>query len=183
MERDQFFSNLFNENSEQAQFSREQNQLAFEERIIKRLFSECGVKVRSWGMFVNQCREITGRQNLNFVWFNSSFAFPAFLCGRRFYGKQAKRLKEASLKDLLAPPAKNNLLRMLTREVEKQEFSSQASFAFTFPVVQTMFCIHNMHDLEDDGTRTLLRFRTGADILCLESTRSFFRSVGGSWFE
>lgn len=43
MERDQFFSNLFSENNEQAQATRAQNQLAFEERIIKRVFFECGV--------------------------------------------------------------------------------------------------------------------------------------------
>jgi len=183
MERDQFFSNLFSENNEQAQATRAQNQLAFEERIIKRVFFECGISVRSWGVFVKNCQEITGKQNLNFSWFNSSFRFPAFLCGHRFYGRQASRLKRASIKDIIAAPAKNNLLKMLLREVEKQELPETASFAFTFPVVQTMFCIHNMHELEDRGTRTLIRFRTENDIFCLESVRSFCNAVGNSWFD
>lgn len=183
MERDQFFSNLFDENSENAALSREQKQLAFEERVIKRVFRECGIKVNGWGRFAKDCQDVTGQANLNFKWFNSSFRFPAMLCGRRVYaGRSGPKLYELTIRDLLKPPEKNRVLRILAKALQEQGIGDDDFFVFVFPVVQKMFCAHNLTNIDlAPGTR--LTFQRPDELIHIEPTDMLFGAVGTSWWE
>lgn len=80
--RDAFFNNLFSEGAEQTtNFQRHQS---FENRAVKRVLSECGVKVRSMGQLVNMCKDATGHHEFTFSWFSDTFpAFPAQLGGKK----------------------------------------------------------------------------------------------------
>lgn len=183
MDRDQFFSHIFDENSDAAEASREQKQLAFEERVIKRLFRECGIKIVSWGRLVNECREISGQPVLNFRWFNSSFKFPAVLCGKRLYtGRRGPALADLVLRDLLKPPDKNRAAKLISRVIADQGVNDDDFFVFVFPVAHKMFCAHNMSQV-DAATGTRLTVQTPKDIMHIEATDSLFRAVGTNWWE
>ena len=182
MERDQFFSNLFDENSEQAAASREQKQFAFEERVIKRVFRECGIKVPAWGRLARDCQDVTGQANLNFRWFNSSFRFPAMLCGRGIYtGRRGPKLYELTNRDIMKPPEKNRVFKVLSRVLREQGISDDDFFVFVFPVVQTMFCAHNLSQIEGTpGTRLVLQQPNEA--VYIESTDTLFSAIGTEWW-
>lgn len=183
MDRDQFFSNLFDENSEQAAASREQKQLSFEERVIKRVFRECGIKVSSWGRLAHDCHEVTGQANLNFRWFNSSFRFPAMLCGRRIYmGRRGPKLYELTIRDLLKPPPKNRVLKTVSRVIADQGITEDDFFVFVFPVVQKMFCAHNL-TIVDGAPGTRLSFQQPNELIHIEATDTLFAAVGSAWWE
>lgn len=176
MDRDQFFNNLFDENSANAESAREQRQLAYEERTIKRLFTECGIKINGWGRFVNECRDITGQQNLNFQWFNSAFNFPVRLCGRRI-----PKLHELVIADLFKPLPSNRLCKAVIKNLHRQDVDETRPFVFVFPIVRKMYCAHNVETVcHDPGVRWTLRTETS--LLAVEPTTSFFGSVGSEWW-
>lgn len=182
MDRDQFFGELFNENSANVDAIRAQRQLAFEERVIKRVFTECGAKRTSWGGLVRACRDITGHQHLNFTWFNSEYrAFPGHLCGKRI-----PRLHELTMLDIFKNPAKvkNRLAAAILNNLHKQEVDPARPFVFVFPVTRTMFCAHNIDTADGDYPRMQWRatFRPMNNVqLMIEPTISFFRTVGAEW--
>jgi hypothetical protein len=184
VDRDQFFSNLFDENSEQAISARAQRQLAFEERVIKRIFRECGIGGISWGHLIHNCREVTGQQNLNFRWFNSAYRFPAMVYGRRMYsGKRGPRLEALTLRDLLQPAEKNRVYRAVHKILDTQELDEDNFFVFVFPVGQKMFCAHNLVHIADGAAGTRLTFSRGSDSLYIEPTGTLFAAIGTSWWE
>lgn len=181
--RDQFFGDLFNENSHGAEAIREQRQLAFEERIIKRVFRECGIKISGWGRFVNECREITGHDKLNFSWFNSEFQyFPGVLCGRRI-----PRLHELTISDLFKLPknGKNRLCAAVIKNLHRLEVNTDRKFIMCFPVVRTMFCAHN-HVLESPDIPRIqwaCSFPpTVKNNFTVEHTATLFAAVGSDWY-
>jgi len=182
MDRDQFFGELFNENSANADAVREQRQLAYEERTIKRVFTECGAKRTSWGRLVNECRHITGQQNLNFNWFNSTYRhFPGVLCGRRI-----PRLHELTMLDIFKNPGKvkNRLAAAVATNLHRQGVNSDQPFVFVFPVVKTMFCAHNIDTETGDHPRIQWRasFRPASNtVLFIEPTISLFQTIGAEW--
>lgn len=181
MDRDQFFSHIFDEDSDRAAASREQKQLSFEERVIKRLFSECGVKVASWGKLVNACRDATGQPTLNFRWFNSAFPFPAVLCGRRLYsGRRGPALHELTTLDLLRPPEKNRVVKLVARVLQDQ-VAEDDFFVFVFPVSRKLYCAHNLTRV-DGCTGVRLLFQTPHDLMYIEATESLFAAVGSEWW-
>ncbi|NDD52685.1 hypothetical protein EBZ39_02190 [bacterium] len=176
LDRDQFFGELFNENSEAAESAREQRQLAYEERTIKRVFRECGIAVKGWRQFVNECRNATGHQNLNFSWFNNSFSFPARLCGRRI-----PKLHELTIVDMFKPVDKNRLAKAVIRSLHAQAIDERKAFVFVFPVVRTMYCAHNLNSMCDEsGVRWTLRVNNS--VLAVESTVSLFAAIGPDWY-
>lgn len=181
MERDDFFQNIFNENDQAADAIRAQRQLAYEERVIKRIFKECGIAVRGWGRYVNECRDMTGHTNLNFFWFNSTFKFPE-LCGQRI-----PRLHELSFADIFKPTSKNRLVRAVMKNLAKQEINPSRPFVFVFPVVRSSFCAHNLSlDCKTSSGRVAWTFdpeNADAPRLTIEQTASFCRCFGGDWFE
>lgn len=184
MDRDQFFGELFNEGGENADAIREQRQLAFEERIIKRVFNECGAKRATWGKLVNDCRDMTGQQRLNFNWFNATYRrFPGVLCGRRI-----PRLHELTLLDIFKNPGKvkNRLSAAILNSLHRQEVDPEKGFVFLFPVTRTMFCAHNIGTDDGEYPRIQWRasFRPMNDVeLLIEPTVSFFRTLGHDWVD
>lgn len=180
--RDQFFSNVFKD-GDAAEASSVRRQLSFEERVIKRAFRECGVSVPQWGRYVLHCRSVTGEDGLNFNWFNRTFPFPAMLCGKRIYGsRRGRKIFEMTARDLLLPPAKNKLLRLISRTIEQQGIEADDRFIFVFPIVQKMFCAHNFTDLPD-MTRSRLTYRFAREEWHIEPTDTVFSAIGADWWD
>lgn len=175
MDRDQFFNNIFDENGDAAEAIQFQRQLSFEERTIKRAFTECGIKVGSWGRLVRECQLETGQPKLNFRWFNTTTRFPARLCGKRI-----PKLHELTLADLMKPADKNRLFKAIVKNLHKQEIDTAAGFVFVFPVVRTMYCAHNLADTQTVGPRWTMT--TENAILAIEPTAALFGGIGPGWF-
>lgn len=185
--RDQFFNELFNQTGAGAEEIKLQRQLSFEERIVKRVFSECGIKRTAWGMLVNDCRQTTGHDKLNFNWFNATYRdFPARLCGKRI-----PYLHELTVLDIFKKPnTANRLARAIHKNLSKLEVDCSRNFVFVFPVVRTMFCAHNLDlDATNDCARVHWRvdYPAAANLsatarrLIVEPTFSLFSSVGSDW--
>jgi len=174
MDRESFFDNLKREDTVRDELIRAQRQLGFEERCIKRVFNECGVKINSWGWFAKQCREETGHDRLNFQWFNHRFpAFPGVLSGKRI-----PRLHQLTLLDLFKPAEKNRFVKAIARGLT--DFCA-TNFVFMFPVTRTMFVAH---DREPDITGERVLWSSYADPpLFAEPSKQFFKAIGGDWFQ
>lgn len=193
--RDQFFDSLFSEGAEQT--SHFHNHQSFEHRAVKRVLSECGVKVRSMGQLVNMCKEETGHHEFSFSWFMSTFpAFPAQLAGKKitYVGKQTcettgkktnKYMYQLDVLDLFRQNY-NKLITALSRAMYKQGVAQDSPFVFLFPVVRTMFCAHNMDlpaELINDKPRIQLSFQTPETTIRIERSATLLAAVGNSWYE
>lgn len=195
-ERDQFFNNLFDENA-RAQTDGFQRQLSYENRIVRRVFNECGVKPPSWGRLVNLCRDETGTHEMSCAWFNSAFPrFPATLCGKRIGycgyrrddagNKASLSLYQLTIGDLLT--TKNNILvRTLSKALHLFAVNLDRPFTFVFPVVRKFFVAHNM-DLPlrtNSGVpRAVWTFAAPeGGVLHVEPSAAFFSGIGGDWFD
>lgn len=197
MNRDEFFSNLFDENSPQAGNARERSQTSFESRIVRRVFNECGVKGVSWGRIVNECRIATGGHDLTFNWFNYAFPrFPARLMGKRigYCGRRTAddgttsplSLYQLQFADLFKP--KNNLvLRTIAKALHAAEHDDDQPYIFVFPIVRRMFCAHSLDIPANDGLDVpriqWIMQTTATSRMVIESTASLFGAIGGDWFE
>jgi hypothetical protein len=175
MDRDQFFNQLFDESGDQYEAIRAQRQLAYEERIIKRVFKECGIKPQM-GRLVNACRNMTGTHTLSFQWFNADCQFPARLCGQRIY----KKLHKLTVLDIFRPAVRNRLFKAVFMQLHKQDINTADRFVFVFPVVRTMLCAHNVHAVS--GTGPQLTMTNEATTLTIEPTTSFFQALGAEWY-
>lgn len=177
MDRDSFFDNLRSENTVRDELIRAQRQLAYEERVIKRVFSECGIKINGWGRFVNECREVTGHDRLNFQWFNNRFrGFP------RLAARRIPRLHELTMHDLFKPLERNRLLKAVVKALHRAELSIDTRFIFVFPVVRMSFCAHNV-PTASPGPALDMRDGDGKLHMTVEPTKSFFQGFGSSWYE
>jgi hypothetical protein len=187
--RDQFFSNLFDENSQTSGFFR---QLGYENRTVRRVFNECGVRVPSFGRLANLCRDETGHTDFSFDWFNHRFPrFPGKLCGKRIGycgyrrddagNKQSLSIFQLSIGELMA--VKHNvLLRAIAKALYAQQVDTEKPFVFVFPVVKKMFCAHNLE--LPPGTEDAPRVRWVFDNkVTVEHSVSAFRAIGPEWFE
>lgn len=194
--RDQFFSNLFDD-SGNAQTSGFQRQLSYENRIVRRVFNECGVKPPSWGRLVNMCKAETGTHELSFAWFNSTFPrFPAALCGKRIGycgyrrddagNKSSLSLYQLALAEILATKH-NVLLRTLTKALHAFAVNPEQPFAFVFPVVRKFFVAHNMSmpALPPGGMPRVFWTYNAPEggVMHVECSAPFFAAVGADWFE
>lgn len=176
-QRDDFFSELFDDNSAQQKALRAASQLAFEERVIKRAFTDGGKKPTSWGRLANLCRSATNEVKLNFMWFNAEFRrFPATLCGRR-----VPYLHELTFNDLLRPNEKNRLVRAISKALGKQEIDETQKFIFAFPVTKTLFTAHNLEHLPPPAFSAELRFHIQGRPLIIESAKTAFARIGSDW--
>jgi hypothetical protein len=178
-EANSFFGNLQNENSVQDELRRQQRQLSYEERIIKRVFSECGIKINGWGRLANECRSQTAQDKLNFGWFNQAFrGFPGRLCGRRI-----PKLHELTLQDLFKPTKSNRVARAVAKALAKDEVEGADNrWMFVFPVVRTFFCAYNL-DLEVPGPTFSLRDDDGRLAVAMSPTKALFATIGKDWFD
>lgn len=179
MDRENFFDNLRRDDTAEDSLLRAQRQLAYEERVIKRVFAECGIKINGWGMMANMCRRETAQDKLNFGWFNQTFRqFPARLCGRRI-----PRMHELTLQDLCKPLGQNRLAKAVAKALARYQVSDEDSkYVFVFPVVRTSFCAHNL-DLEIPGMSLAMRDPDGKLLLAVGPTKTLFQAVGKDWFE
>lgn len=176
MDRDSFFNNLRNDGGGPGDDLRALRQLAFEERTIKRVVSECGIRISGWGRLAIECSDMTGQPKLNFEWFNRAFNFPGTLCGARI-----PKLHELQLVDLFQPAAKNRLLKAIARNLQRSGIDETQQFAFVFPITRRMFVAHNFSGvIRGSGVRWLLRTRSAT--LAVEPTVSFCAALGGDWF-
>jgi hypothetical protein len=175
-DNDQFFNNVFgsNDNGEYLESLREQRQLAYEDRIVRRVFRECGVKIVSMGKLVNECKDMTGQPRLSFQWFNTSGSFPGWLCGRRI-----PRLHELTLAEILKPAMKNRLFKAVVKNLHRQEIDEKVPFAFVFPVVRTMFCAHT---LRTEPTASQLVIVSEGSPIIIEPLSAMCQSLGNSWW-
>lgn len=179
MDRDSFFDNLRNEDTVQSELRRQQRQLAYEERIIKRVFAECGIKVTGWGLMANMCRRETGQDKLNFNWFNQGFrGFPGRLCGRRI-----PKLHELTFQELAKPLEKNRLAKAVAKALAKDEVELEdGPWVFVFPVVRTFFCAHNLN-YAVPGTAFNVRDSDNRLMLSVSPSANLFQMIGKDWFE
>ena len=174
MDRESFFENLRDDNGTHAEAIRAQRQLAYEERCIKRVFAECGIKVNGWGRYANRCREATGQDRLNFEWFNQEFRhFPGALSGKRI-----PRLHELTFLDLFRPTDKNRLVKAVMRGL--RDFSA-TNFVFMFPVTRTMFVAHDREPSSTDGRIVWSAFADPP--LFIEPSKHFFKAIGSDWLD
>lgn len=174
-ENEGFFKNVFgSDNAEYLDALRVQRQLAYEDRIVKRVFRECGVKIKSMGKLVNECKDMTGQHFLSFQWFNANGNFPGWLCGRRI-----PFLHELTTLDLMKPFDKNRLFKAITKTLAKQEIDETVPFVFAFPVVKTMLCAHT---LRTDLTGPQLIIPTEGLPVTIEALSTLCRGVGNSWW-
>lgn len=201
MNRDNFFDSVFNSDEAQSFPA-----LSYEDRIVRRLFTECGVVPRSMGRLVNICRDETGEPKLSFQWFNNYFSFPARLCGARIgycgtrvvSGERQKRsMYQLDLSDVFRPK-KNLFLRAVLEKLADNDIdlaSAARPFIFVFPVRRKMYCVHNygspllpdtitdMHTQQELITEPVLSFYAGnANILTMQSTAAVFAHIGNDWF-
>jgi len=179
MGRDDFFENLRREDTVQDELLRAQRQLGYEERVIKRVFAECGIKITGWGLLANLCRHETGKDKLNFAWFNQMFTrFPVRLCGRRI-----PRLHELTFQDLFKPLERNRLVKAVAKALARDEVAGEDNaYAFVFPVVRTSFCAHNL-DREVTGTAMQVRDDNGKLLLSVGPSKHLFQAIGKDWFQ
>lgn len=175
MDPDSFFSQLPDDIDDKYHAIREQRQFSFEENVIKRTFTECGIKISSWGRLAKQCSLESGLPKMNFNWFNSSFQFPFRLCGKRI-----AKIHDLSIADIFKSAGNNRLFRAVTKNILRQEIDTAQGFVFVFPVVRSYMCAHNVSSVQGLGPRWTM---TGEDgILHIEPTKSFFQGLGSEWF-
>jgi len=175
--REDFFDKVFGDQQQAA--INVVRQLAFEERVIKRVFTDCGQKPAGWGRLANLCRAATGEVKLNFAWFNSEFSrFPGVLCGKRI-----PYMHKIALLDLFKLKNKNRLVRAISKELNTQEINEARPFVFAFTIVKTLFVAHNL-DLAPHPEVEFsaeVRFHTFARPLIVEPAKIAFAKIGAEW--
>lgn len=186
MNRDEFFQNLFGENTPSADAIRARRQLAYEERVIKRILTRCGAAPASWGMLVNQCRRESHEDKLNFRWFNQAYrGFPGRLCGKRI-----PYLHEITLPDLFKPVGKNKLFKRIGKALGELEISplSKQPFVFTFALIKTPMCAYNSAKVGEDLLRDSQRLQfvfypmeAGHRPVYIEPLDTFCAALGNEW--
>jgi hypothetical protein len=186
MSRDDFFDNLFNETTPAAEDIKALRQLAYEERVIKRVFTECGIKPQSWGRMANDCRHKTDEPKLNFSWFNSTYTeFPGKLLGKRI-----PFIHSIKLPELFKPAPKNKLIKAILKAIASFEVDPAAEpCTLVFPLIKTPFCAHNIegvgfaHPAADD-TRWQFVYRSGnvKRPMFIEPLSTFGAAIGGEWY-
>jgi hypothetical protein len=186
--RDDFFNSIFRPKDGF------EKQLMYENRVVKRVITECGIKPRSWGKLVNICRDETGHPFFSFNWFNNFFRqFPARLSGKRigYCGTKADDngvrkkigLYELNLADIMRPD-KNLLVRAIANALGDSDVDIERPFVFVFPIVRKTFCAHNMSaDNGDMASRAQWIFRHERNTMTVEPTNFLFQAIGGDWYQ
>jgi hypothetical protein len=185
MSRDEFFDNLFNEATPAAEDLKAIRQLAYEERVIKRVFTECGAKPQyGWGAMAKACRAATDEVKLNFRWFNSAYGtFPGKLIGGRI-----PYLHKLTIVDLFKPVEKNRLVKAVSKQLVKHDIDPGVTgYVFVFPIIKTAFCAHSLlgagQDFVGDGSRVQLWFRLHGvkRPMFIEPLKTLCQTIGDNW--
>lgn len=182
MSRDEFFDNLFNEGAPAAEDLRRIRQLAYEERVIKRVFTECGAAPSSWGKLAVACRRATDSTKLHFSWFNSAYGFPGKLCGSRI-----PYLHKIALPELFKPTNKNRLVKAVAKQLAANEIApNKDAYVFVFPLIKTAFCAHSLvhagfEKLDEPRIQLLFNATDDARPLFIEPLKQLCKAIGNQW--
>jgi hypothetical protein len=183
MSRDDFFGNLFDEAQPAAEDLKIIRQLAYEERVIKRVFTECSARPNAWGRLVIDCKSKTQLNKLNFGWFNNTYLdFPGKLVGKRI-----PFMHKVTLVDLFKPANKNRLIKAISKELNINNIDPLTDrYIFVFPVVRTAFCAHSFSNLASSSLDTarpqfVVIPPTAGRLLVVEPLKSFCNALGANW--
>jgi hypothetical protein len=183
MDRDDFFDSIRNEANPAADEIRRLRQMAYEERIIKRVIAMCGVNVSSWGRLALMCREVTDEKKLHFDWFNEQYGsrFPGRLAGKRI-----PYVHDITLPELFKPANKNKLIRKLAAAFALYDIDPlQDRYLFTFPLIKTQFCAHTLNlepaDLDQNFQFSLMMSGAKRPII-IEPLKNACAAIGSEWF-
>lgn len=183
MNREDFFDNIFNEANPAADDIKRLRQMAYEERIIKRVITECGVNVSSWGRLASLCRADTDEKKLHFAWFNEQYGakFPGILAGKRI-----PYVHNITLPELFKPLKQNKLIRRLSAPFAAANIDPfKDRYLFVFPLIKTPFCIHtlNLDQSEQEQSLKLQIALSGARrVITLEPLKNACAAIGPEWF-
>ena len=182
MSRDDFFNNMFNESAPDAEDLKRLRQLAYEERIIKRVFTECGAAPNSWGKLAVACRQATDSTKLHFSWFNSAYSFPGKLCGRRI-----PFIHKITLPELFKPTNKNRLVKAVSKQLAEYELDPvRDPVVFVFPLIKTSFCAHSLMGagttaVDDVRLQFVISQPGGKRPLFIEPLGQLCKAIGNDW--
>lgn len=187
MSREEFFDQLFNEATPAADELKRLRQLAYEERVIKRIFTYCGIRLPSWGRLANLCRAATGEKKLNFEWFNTEYgsAFPG-----RLSGKRIPYVHNITLTELFKPVKKHKLLRRLSPALDAAGINALAdAYLFVFPLVRTPFCVHTLSTVADAAPgqpdqrlQLVFNLPNAKRTIFVEPLEAVSKTIGPEWF-
>jgi len=184
MDRDEFFAGIYNEATPAAHEIIRMRQLAYEERIIKRVITSCGANVSHWGILARACRAATQEKQLNFEWFNAQFgsSFPCLLAGKRVPGFHAITLQELFATDV----KKSKLVRKLMPAITGSGIDPLSDrYLFTFPIVKTQFCAHTLAlepAPDSHGIQIALNFSDAKRPITIEPLKNVCQAIGAEWF-
>lgn len=183
MDRDSFFKGIQDEANPAADDIKRLRQMAYEERIIKRIITECGVGTANWGRLANLCRAATDEKKLHFAWFNAQYGatFPGLLAGKRI-----PYVHDITLPELFKPLAKNKLIRRLSAPFAAANIDPfKDRYLFVFPVIKTQFCVHtlNLDQSEQEQSIKLQIALSGARrVITIEPLKNACAAIGPEWF-
>lgn len=187
MDREDFFNQLFNEATPAADELKRLRQLAYEERVIKRIFSYCGIRVSGWGRLVNLCRAATDEKKLNFAWFNSEYGneFPGVVSGKRI-----PYVHNIPFAELFKPAKKNKLLRRLSPALDAAHINAiNDTYLFVFPLIRTPFCVHTLRsaleinpNAAEDRLQFVFNLPNAKRPIVIEPLKTVCEAIGASWF-
>ena len=185
MSRDEFFDGLFNDGAPAAEDIKFLRQQAYEERVIKYVFTECGAKPPSWGKLAVACRNATGQTKLHFDWFNSAYKrFPG-----RLIGKRIPFIHGIKLPELFKPAVKNKLVKAITKRLADFDVDpGNDQYVFVFPLIKTKLCAHSLitagQELpakDDSRFQFVLHIGGVKRPMYIESLKSLCRAIGEQW--
>ena len=182
MSREDFFDNLFSDTAPAAEDLKRIRQLAYEERVIKRIFTECGAAPSSWGKLAVACRQATDSTKLHFGWFNAAYAFPGKVCGNRI-----PYIHKITLPDLFKPVNKNRLLRSISKQLAEFEIvPTRDPYVFVFPLIKTAFCAHSLvtagHEpINEPRSQMLFKLPGNNRPLFIEPLKQLCKAIGNQW--
>lgn len=182
MSREEFFENLFNDGAPAAEDLKRIRQLAYEERVIKRVFTECGAAPSSWGKIAVACRNATDSTKLHFDWFNSAYSFPGTLCGSRI-----PYIHKITLPELFKPTNKNRLIKALSKQLAARDLhATRDSYVFVFPLIKTAFCAHSLSSagyeaINEPRSQVLFKIPGERRPLFIEPLKQLCKAIGNQW--
>lgn len=184
MDRDDFFRGIQDEANPAADDIKRLRQMAYEERVIKRVITSCGVDTVSWGRLALLCREATDEKKLHFDWFNQQYGskFPGILAGKRI-----AYMHDITLPELFKPVGQNKLIRKLSKAFAEYEIDPlKDRYLFVFPLIKTQFCAHTITNLElpdlEQNFQIWLNLAAANRPIIIEPLKNVCAAIGSEWF-
>lgn len=175
---------------EYKQKSQEDRRLALETRVIKRIWDFANIRPPSLKAATEECRLETGKEALNFDWFNDKYNFPATLVAAKI-----PWVHEVTVGDLAGPVKKLPFFKEYQQRLDEADVDpAEQGMALVFPWAHipkggSAMVLHNLTvDLWGDGDfwldrgLTIVRPYNGV-VYAIESLNDFLTGVGAGWAE